>query len=89
LPAVYLRSAVTGSTMSFMPQRLIGMQGIATVNFADGAEAGTLGKISDAGFEVVRPDKTTITVAFSAIEAVENRVVILNCSESDLPGQLV
>lgn len=72
-----------------MPERLIGIQGIASVVFADGTEAGTLGKISDAGFELVRPDQTVVTVAFSAIEAVESRVVKLTCSQAGLAGKLV
>lgn len=72
-----------------MPERLIGIEGIASVAFADGSEAGRLGKIADAGFELVRPDGTVAVVTFAAIDSVEERVVKLTCEPADLPHLLV
>lgn len=72
-----------------MPQRLIGIEGIASVQFADGSAAGKLGRIADAGFELERPDGTVVIVSFAAIDNVENRVVKLTCHPADLPQVLV
>ena len=71
-----------------MPHRLIGIEGIASVRFADGKPAGSLGRIADAGFEVVRPDGSVVIVTFEAISRVENRVVKLSCDESTLQTML-
>jgi hypothetical protein len=68
-----------------MPERLIGIEGIASVQFADGTPAGTLGRIADAGFELVRPDGTIVIVSFTAIDDVQNRVVKLTCDSETLP----
>ena len=71
-----------------MPQRLIGIEGIASVRFADGEPAGSLGRLADAGFELVRPDGAVVVVLFAAISDVENRVVKLSCDESTLQTML-
>ena len=72
-----------------MPERLIGIEGIASVQFHDGTIAGKLGRIADAGFELIRPDDSVVIVSFAAIDSVENRIVKLTCEPGALAQLLV
>jgi hypothetical protein len=51
------------------------------VQFADGLPARVLGRISDRGFELIRPRGETVSLDFSAIMRVDDETVILSCDE--------
>jgi hypothetical protein len=54
------------------------------VQFADGRPAGSLGQISDLGFELIRPRGEVHWIHFSAILRIDDEAVRLACSEETM-----
>jgi hypothetical protein len=69
-----------------MPSRFASLRGVvAPVVFMDGQHAGTLGRISDLGFEMLLPGTgEPVLLRFDCVETVDDGRVVLNCDEDSL-----